>query len=252
MKRILSLCAVLLFASAAWAGISPKPQMNFNFIYNISPAPEISVDLSEQIQCSDSLCLEEKPIGEEGIQKLYCTAANCFSVAYEYDYFQKLVIYFTDGTKRESNVFKTPGKLHSAFNVYVNENSLTVEETALPKRINLLLRTDAWISLVLLLVLELLAASAFLIYTQKSFSILYSVVGANILTVAISWLFLSNIFTGTAVIWLFSLVFEALFVWAVNRRKINLYDSGILSLATNVTSYSVGMMLSYAISLFLF
>ncbi len=231
--------------SPLWADVSPKPEMAFSFIYNTNAKPLINPLLSEQIQCKDNQCMETKPLGKYGIQKLYCSAGSCFSIAYEYDDFQKLIITFEDASKRESNVFQAPDSLRSRFNVYVDEDKLTVEPTDLLPPASDWVRTDAWLSLGIILLLELLAAAMFLVYAQKPFTILYSVALANLLTTAFSWLVLARHVKETAFLWLFCLLTETLIIRFMNKRKLSLKNSFLLSLAINVTSYSLGMIIAF-------
>ena len=166
-------------------------------------------------------------------------------MAYEYDNFQKLVIAFTDGTKRESNIFPAPDSLRSRFNVYVNESNLTVEPTDIIPRTAAWARTDAWVSIIIILVLEILAALAYLIYTQKPFTILYSVAISNVLSTAAAWLIFVQFVKETALLWLFCLLAEALIIRLMNPRKMPIKDALMLSAVMNVTSYSLGMILSF-------
>lgn len=250
-KLLLALCLVCL-SVALRAGVAPSPEMDFTFVYNTPDKPAIHASFSEQIQCKDSLCTESSPLGVYGLQKLYCNAETCFSIAYEYDRFQKLIVMFDDGVLRESNIFKAPGTLRAAFTVYVNPHSLNVQEAPTPSTVNVVLRRDAWTSLFIILLLEAIAAFAYLRYTNKKYSIIYYVVIANLASMPISWTILSRYTNETALLWIFCFVFEALFIWAFNRRKIKLHDSFMLSLAINVTSYSVGMMLGFLIAPLMF
>ena len=234
------------------AGIAPKPEMDFTLIYQTENKPVIVADTSEQIQCEDNQCLQSDPLGEYGIQKLYCKADGCFSIAYEYSPFQQLVLDFSDGKKRASNVFRTPEKLRNSFIVRVRENDLLVEPSVKPQNFNALLRADAWMSLIIILVLEMIAAWAYLKYTRKSFRVLYAVVIANLISMPLSWQILSNFVTEVWFIWFFCFVFEALIIWLFNRKRITARDSFELSFAINVTSYSVGMILSFLIAPYLF
>ena len=169
MKKWILVVLLCSFLVPAWADVSPKPEMEFSFIYETQNKPLIDPAHSEQIQCTDNQCLESKPLGHYGIQKLYCSAGKCFSVAYEYTDYQKLVIAFADGSVRESNIFLAPRKLRARFNVHVFDNALTVEPTDLVPDASGWTRLDAWISLLIILVLELLAAAAYAIYTKKKF-----------------------------------------------------------------------------------
>ena len=244
MKKLF-LLFTLFIPLAAWADVSPKPEMEFSFIYNTPNKPLIDPLLSEQIQCTDNQCLESKPLGHYGMQKLYCKAGGCFSVAYEYTDYQKLVIAFEDGTKRESNIFPAAHKLRARYNVYVEADKLTVESSSITPNLGAWARADALFSLFLVLLLELVAAAAYLLYTQKSFTILWSVAVANILTMAVSWILLAWYASDTAFLWIFYVIAETLIIRLMNLRKLALKDAFMLSVAMNVTSYSIGMIVSF-------
>jgi len=252
MKKIFLLLMCLCAFVTAQANISPKPEMEFSFIYNTEEKPLIDPAHSEQIQCTDNQCLQAQPLGHYGMQKLYCSPGSCFSIAYEYQDYQKLVLAFTDGTVRESNIFQTPNTLRARLNVYIDKDKLTVEPTDVIPDSGSWARTDAWVSLILILLLEIAAAVGYLWYTQKSFVILYSVVLANIITTAVSWLFLAWYVPETTILWLFCLFLETFLIRLMNLKRISLKDAFILCLAINVTSYSVGMILSFMLAPLLF
>lgn len=252
MKKNL-LCLALLFTFVPlWSGVSPKPEMDFTFVYQTENRPVVLPSTSEQIQCNDNQCMQADPLGEYGIQKLYCQADDCFSIAYEYKPYQKLIIDFADGVKRESNVFRTPAKLRNSFSVFVRNQDLWVERSPKPQDVNALLRADAWASLIIILLTEILAAWAYLSYTGKSFRVIYSVVAANLITMPLSWQILCKVISRPALIWFFCLIFEGLFFWACNRRKLSLRNAFALSVAVNVTSYSIGAIISFILAPYLF
>ncbi len=252
MKKLFLLTLFFCLFSPLWADVSPKPEMEFSFIYQTDETPRIDPLHSEQIQCTDNQCLESKPLGVYGLQKLYCSPEGCFSIAYAYDNYQKLIISFEDGTTLQSNVFPTPGTLRSRFNVYVNDDGLQVELSPEKADTRNWIRKDAWYSLAIILILELLAATAYLSYRQKSFTILYSVGIANLITTAVSWLILARYVKETAILWIFCLVAEGLIIRLMNPRKISLKDACMLSLTTNVTSYSLGMIISFVLAPLIF
>lgn len=245
MKKLLAFILLFCVCSPLWANVSPKPEMEFSFIYNTQAKPLIDPLHSEQIQCADNQCIQSAPLGHYGIQKLYCGAGACTSVAYEYDNFQKLIIAFADGTKRESNIFPAPDSLRSRFNVYVGNDSLTVEPAEVLSETPAWARTDAWVSLVIILLLEILAALAYLMYTQKPFTILYSVAISNVLSTAAAWLLFVQFVKETALLWLFCLLAEAVIIRLMNPHKMPIKDALILSTVMNVTSYSLGMIISF-------
>ena len=252
MKKILFLTTLFIGSSFAWAGIAPKPEMDFTLIYSTENKPAVLANTSEQIQCEDNQCFQSDPLGQYGIQKLYCQPNSCFSIAYEYQPFQKLILDFSDGVTRQSNVFKTPAKLRNSFTVLVRENDLVVEPSAKPQNFNALLRADAWMSLIIILVLEMLAAWAYLKYTKKSFHVLYSVLLVNVISMPLSWQVLGTLVTEPWFIWFFCFVFEALFIWLLNRKRLGAKAAFELSFAINVTSYTIGMILSFLIAPYLF
>ncbi|MBR4355333.1 MAG: hypothetical protein IKP96_01995 [Elusimicrobiaceae bacterium] len=245
MKKLFLLLLFIFPFTTAWSDVAPKPEMEFSFIYNTDQKSAIDPLHSEQIQCQDNQCLESNPLGHYGLQKLYCSAENCFSVAYKYSDFQKLVIAFEDGTKRESNIFPATHKLRARYNVYVDKDALTVKSSNVVPDLRAWARRDAIFSLIIILVLELLAAIAYLSYTQKSFTILYSVALSNVLTTLCSWVILAWYASDAALLWIFCVLAETVIVRLMNIKKISLKDSFILSIATNVTSYSIGMIISF-------
>lgn len=252
MKKFILSALLACTVLPLWADVSPKPEMQFTFIYNTSSAPAINPDASEQLQCEDNQCLEPKPLGTYGLQKLYCSPEKCFSIAYGYAHYQKLIIGFKDGSKKESNIFKTPGALRSSFNVYVNEDGLEVKLSPEQKPYSNITRRDAWTSLLIILVLELAAAWASISYMHKPLRILYAVALANIISMFGTWFFLAGYVRETAFLWIFCLLFESVFIWLLNRKYLTLTNAFNLSLAMNVTSYSLGMMISFWIAPWLF
>lgn len=245
-KLLLALC---LCSLAGWAhAISPNPRMDFYFTFN-TPAP-LTVDVvrSEQIQCADSLCMSAKPLGDYGAQRMDCTANSCRSVAYEYEPFQKLIITFSDGVTRESEVFPAPKALLSSFNVVVDPDALHVHKVLGQPEGPVWKQTDAWQALFLILLLELFAAAAWLHYSKKPLVILYSVALANLLTTAISWYWLARYVTGGFLLWIFCAIAETLIIKGFNCHRISLKDSFILSLVINITSYSLGMIIAFSLS----
>ncbi len=247
MKKFLLSVSLIACFIPLWAGITPKPEMDFTLLYQTEQKPEVLPGTSEQIQCNDNQCLQSTPLGQYGIQKLYCQPNSCFSIAYEYEPFQKLILTFSDGKIRQSNVFPTPAKLRNSFTVMVRENDLWVEPSLKPQKFNALLRADAWTSLLIILLLEMLAAWAYLKYSHKNLRILYAVVIANLLSTPLAWQVLGTVVTESWFIWLFCFGFEALLIWLLNRKRLNLREALELSFATNVTSYTVGMILSFLI-----
>ena len=118
------------------ADMGPKPSMEFSFVYETtSPLTIVS---GEQVECADAVCADDVPLERAGPQRFTCTETACSSMAYSYADYHRLVIKFSDGVTRESNVFEK-SHFDSAYHVTVRTNDLLVEETG--GRINPMLLT---------------------------------------------------------------------------------------------------------------
>jgi len=245
MKKLFLLTFFFTLFTPVWADMMPLPKAEFILIYNTEKKPLLDPLHSEQIQCEDGLCLEQKPLVPYGSQKLVCGGGTCSATAYRFAPYQKLVLTFTDGSVRESAPFAMPNNFDTRFTVYVENNRLTVEQTDYTKGFFEAIRCDMWGALIITLLLELLAAFAYLIYTQKSFVILYSVAVANLVTSLIMWTVLTRFITGLFLLWAFCFLVEALCIWAMNRKQLSLKQALQLSCVMNVTGYSLGMIFSF-------
>ncbi len=245
MKKILlSLVGLFVFLPVG-AEVSPLPELQFSFIYNTDKKPLISPLQTELVTCKDRLCLDSAPLGVYGSQKMMCGPGACTAVAYEFTPFAKLTVAFEDGTTRHSNVFAIPNTLITPFNVYVNEADLAIEAVDTPVQEPLWQRPQSWGALLLILVLELLCAAGWILYNKKRFTILYGVAIANVLTAALTWGILVHYVAQSAVWWIACVVLETVLIRLINRRDITLKDAATLCIMTNVTSYTLGMILSF-------
>ncbi len=248
MKKLLFFPVLIALFTPAWADIAPKPEIQFSFIYNTQDKPLIDSVHSEQIQCQDGLCLQNEPLGSYGAQKLYCSAGDCYAVAYKFEPYQRLVIAFTDGVIRQSNVFAVGNDLFNRYNVYVEEDRLLVEPSDYKPGLWEHGHGNMWFAFLLVMILELVAALAYLIYTQKSFIILYSVAIANVITTLLLWTILPHYISSIFVLWLICTVLEGIFLWGMNRKSLTIAQAATLSIMMNVTSYSLGMILSFMLA----
>ena len=245
MKKTLLIVCTICAAVFAWAEVSPIPEAQFNFIYNQEEHPLIATQGSELFVCENRLCAGSEPLGVYGAQEFSCGPGSCQVTAYEFSPFARLVISFEDGVTRASNIFAFPQTLVAKFNVYVNADKLVVEPVDTPPYELLWTRPEMWGSLILILMLELACAAAFIFYQQKRFRILYGVAIANVVTTGVVWLFLMHYLSQSALLWLFCVLSEAGLIALINRKDITLKEAGILSIMMNVTSYTLGMILSF-------
>lgn len=244
MKKTLFVLAAVCVGTFAWA-VSPVPEAQFNFIYNTQEHPLIVPQGSELFGCEDRRCASQEPLGVYGAQQFSCGPGACQAVAYDFAPFARLVIPFEDGKTRTSNIFALSDAVVNKLNVYVNADTLTVEAVDTPPHENFYKRPEMWGNLILILVLELACAAAFIFYQRKRFVILYGVALANLVTTAIVWLFLVHYLSQSALLWLFCVAAEAGLIALINRKDITLKEAGMLSIMMNVTSYTLGMILCF-------
>jgi hypothetical protein len=119
---ILSICPTTNHANA---DIGQKPSMEFQFEYETDQPLEI-LD-GTLYECNLSDCSDARPLEELGPQGFSCTSVTCSSLAYDYSEYHRLLIRFSDGKERQSDVFQS-NSFDSTFRVLVRENDLVVEK----------------------------------------------------------------------------------------------------------------------------
>ena len=125
--NLLIVVIVLALTPLLMADMGPKPSMDFELEYDISPIPNIVSSIL--MECDEPDCSDGEPLEDMGPQGLYCyTNDECTSVAYGYngEYFQ-MVLEYDDGVTRTSNVF-THHKFAARYKVTVLQDALEVEK----------------------------------------------------------------------------------------------------------------------------
>ncbi len=129
LTRGLRLCAyfalMILVLTTFNADIGPKPSANFTLTYETST----TLDIVEYalMQCEDAACATSYPLEDLGPQGIDCTQFACTSFAYGYADTMQLVITFSDGVTRRSNLFGKEN-FNADYNVTVRATDLLVEE----------------------------------------------------------------------------------------------------------------------------
>jgi hypothetical protein len=138
MKRLpktsflcIALIVVLLWmlfppASPANADMGPKPTMFFEFI-PVEGMSNLLVLEGYLMECEDSACLQSHPLEDFGPQGFKCYGTTCHAAAYSFTEYHRLVLSFSDGITRESNVF-TKNSFEANYIVTIEENDLVVME----------------------------------------------------------------------------------------------------------------------------
>jgi hypothetical protein len=246
MKKLLFpvLCFFALAASAR-ADIIPAPQITYNFKYLTAQPLEIAPAASEQLQCPDVLCQDPQPLGVYGIQRLSCDKQSCFALAYKFQPFQKIAVTFSDGKKRESQVFKTPKALRSAMRADVYNDRIEIAH--LPQETPRDRNENGYIivSFLITFLIELLAAAIFLTVSELAPRVLFSVAAVNLISIPFNWWYLANKIHNAGIAWALTFIFELLFIYLLNSKRIKFKEAAGLAMIINVASFSLGMAASY-------
>jgi hypothetical protein len=106
MWLVLCLIACFLFLPnfSARADIGPKPTMEFIFVQEDDP--HLAIVEGTLLECEDAACMQAAPLEDLGPQGFSCSSDRCSSMAYGYAPYHRLVIRFSDGKIRESNIFE--------------------------------------------------------------------------------------------------------------------------------------------------
>jgi hypothetical protein len=258
------LLLLLLLGVPARADLGPKPTEDFRIVGagGLSLREPASLLLCEQPDCSDA-----KPLGQVGPQHFSCGADSCGAQAYGFSPFQRLSLTFSDGKVSESGVFQESRALEAVYEVSLEGEGLSVREvtpaSAGAKREALTPPTAPvgtaepedpfWgvlrgtrlqhfpAAAAATLVVELLLAALYVLVRKSlerrlKFRLLLSVLGANVLSLPVLWFILPlvvrSIFLQELCVWLF----EAGFLYALNREALSLRAAAGLALALNLAS----------------
>ena len=248
-KLLLSLFCVLALTFTAKADIAPAEQINYFLTFEgVSPSAVITQQ-SEQIQCDDNQCLNPKPLGSFGIQKLDCDKNSCYAVSYEMADYQKLILKFADGTVKESNVFAIPENRINSFTLSVGPQSLTVKPSAAAA-------TDrtplfyAVCAMAFVFLAEVLTALLFVCINELPLKITVWFAVLNLFTIPANWFFLSKYTAHDGILWLAACLAEFTVLAFAYRRKCTLQEIFGLTLFSNVSGYCAVMILSFILTFF--
>ena len=125
---VLSLVFLTAVAEPVGADMGPKPTMTFDLVYETAEpldVVEIELFLCEDADCTAGRLLEK----ELGPQNINCPEPGlCQSMAYGYAEYHRLMITFSDGVTRESNIFEK-ARFDATYKVIVQDDGLLVEST---------------------------------------------------------------------------------------------------------------------------
>lgn len=238
---ILALC---IPTKSAQADMVPKPSMDFYF-RNLTNG--VSVIEGQLLLCNDKACNEFTVFdGSFACVSDHCWAFSTYPIkkSEQFTEFHKIKITFTDGV-RESNVFTKQG-FSAQYDVQVMENDLIVEEKFDIKNFfNPLFLICFSGAAIMTIVIETITAMIYIKIIRADKSLIWRTVMANVASLPIVWILLSNIFNsdqliGVLVIELFAFLFEAAFIaLTCQRYGITIKKALFLSFIMNFASFSI-------------
>ncbi len=244
-KTFLILLLLFLIAPLiAKADLGPKPSMDFNFIFKISPP--VNVIDGQQIVCQDKECHSSQVLMDSGPAGFRCQNNHCHSIAYGYNgEYNKLILRFSDKT-RESNIFKNEA-FSSIYDVTVDSDKLTVIG-----RTPFFQKNDiaGFIrSFFLTLIVELIAGLIFLINSRLPKRILTAIFLGNCVTLPLIWFVMPKLFgflyqdfsiIATIISEAIVIIIETFVIFLIFKKHINWRAALKLSLTINIISWLVG------------
>jgi hypothetical protein len=242
IRKALLVLLVMLFTwlipQAVCADAGPKPSMTFKFVYETTQP--VTLVGGEQMQCDDAACSRSRALGQAGPQRLSCQQEGCRSNAYGYAPYQKLVLQFSDKT-RESNVFET-GAFNGTYTVRVTDEGLIVQEVSPTFSASRLISFG--IALAVTLVLELVVALLFAVFTKTSKRILLAVLVANLFSLPLVWFvfpLLKIALLAVVLSEVFAIVFETVVLRGISHKHISWGKALVLGILMNVVSFLPGL-----------
>ncbi len=248
MKKLLLILTALFAVCPLFADIAPTPQIIYNFNYLTAETLNIDPSESEQIQCEDNQCLSSQPLGTYGIQKLYCTTSSCHAISYSFKPYQKLIVKFSDGKKRETDVFKTPRTFRSAVQINVGEDSLDAIVLPTKPKADSFSQNHMIVSFVIIIALEVAAGLLYLISGGLPLTLLLYLLGANLFTIPFTWWVLSDVVYNMSFLWGFKFIFELFFVYLLAKKKISFKDAAGLVMMANITGFAFGQIITFMLA----
>jgi hypothetical protein len=111
---------------SASADTGPKPSMDFTFKQDPSATP-LTITSGILYECDQADCQDARPLEEMGLQGFSCDATTCSALAYGFSTWHRIEIEFSDGTTRQSNIFKKT-QFQANYQVTIRQDDLLVEE----------------------------------------------------------------------------------------------------------------------------
>jgi hypothetical protein len=96
------------------------------FIFVQENDPPLVILEGTLLECEDATCSRAEPLEALGPQGISCTSDRCSSMAYGYAPYHRLVIRFSDGKIRESNIFEKRF-FNASYQVTVRADDLVVQ-----------------------------------------------------------------------------------------------------------------------------
>ena len=126
----LSIVLLLMSTHVVLADTGPKPRMEFTFKQESSGEP-LTIVSGIMYECEQADCSDAPPLKELGPQGFWCDTLSCGAIAYGFSPYHRLEIEFSDGKRRQSDIFQTAG-FDSTYTVTIRPDDLLVESQFSP------------------------------------------------------------------------------------------------------------------------
>jgi hypothetical protein len=125
LSLLLLFLQMLVPSQVSLADTGPKPSMEFTFRQELTGQP-VTITSGILYECQQSDCNDAAPLEQLGPQGFRCDLESCSATAYGFAPYHKIEIQFSDGKRRQSNVFETAG-FDSSYAVTIRPDDLLVE-----------------------------------------------------------------------------------------------------------------------------
>lgn len=208
-------------------------------IYN-NTKEQVSIIQAYQLECLDKDCKEFDTIQNIFPSRFYIEGDTLVSTDLFYEDYHRIVLVCSD-TTRVSNTFRFRGK-SVVYKLIINESNLRVIEkiTFLQKNAPIFYFI---ISLILVLFIEAVVTILMLSVYKKPWKTLVLVLGSNLISFPVVWIFFPMVFTLTDLFvfaLLFSIIFEFSGIYFLMKKHLSLRYSFILSSVLNLCSFIIG------------
>jgi hypothetical protein len=257
---LLTIFLILITPMSVLADSSGESGMVFHIIHETKSQYKL-ID-STLMECQNTDCTLMKPLATGIMPGGFCiddygapdVDHGCFYASFSLNHsaYYKIILNYSDKV-RESNVFQSPS-LNGRFILIVRSSDLIIENfESNPFSLYESLAGPFIFSLLITIITELIVGYVF-VYKIKNYKrILISLVIANFISLPIVWFLMYNeqmtttegilVYFTLLLSEVFAMIFEASFIYLINKKSISFKRTLIMSIVMNIASFLLGVIL---------